>query len=304
VELNPVLVKELRGRMRGPRSFVLISVYLLILSGAMLLLYIALSPSIGNDLNAGSQIGEALFYTATVVALVEVCFITPLLTSGSITNERERETLDLLLCSLLSPWQVISGKLGAALSYSMLLVTTIVPLMGLAFLFGGVNVTQIAIALACITATAILYACLGLSWSTMTRTSLTASGLAIGNVLLLLLGIPLIAFVTVTLIEPPDLLEFSPLLFNLFYGFICLHPFAALAGSEFILNEAGADATLFTVTIPAFNATPEYTLMMPWVVYLCLALTLSLILVINSLRVFRTRHKIATPTAQRADAQA
>ena len=66
-ELNPVLVKELRGRMRGPRAFVLITIYLLILSAVTLLLYAALGANPGTDLNAGRRIGKALFLTIAIV---------------------------------------------------------------------------------------------------------------------------------------------------------------------------------------------------------------------------------------------
>ncbi|MFL5806180.1 MAG: hypothetical protein ACJ8CR_31175 [Roseiflexaceae bacterium] len=56
-EINPVLVKELRGRMRGPRAFILLTAYLLILGAVTLLLYAALGSNPGSDLNAGRRFG-------------------------------------------------------------------------------------------------------------------------------------------------------------------------------------------------------------------------------------------------------
>src|SRR4030095_5483062 len=105
-EINPVLVKELRGRMRGPRAFILLTAYLLILGAVTLLLYAALGSNPGSDLNAGRRIGKALFLTIATVALIEVCVITPALTAGGIAGEKERQTYDLLVASLLSPWQI------------------------------------------------------------------------------------------------------------------------------------------------------------------------------------------------------
>ena len=61
-EFNPVLVKELRGRMRGPRAFILLTVYLGILSGAMLMLYQASSGQY-TDLNAGRPETNKLYRT-------------------------------------------------------------------------------------------------------------------------------------------------------------------------------------------------------------------------------------------------
>src|SRR5689334_16927337 len=154
-EFNPVLVKELRGRMRGSRAFVLLTVYLLILSVVTLLLYAALGSSPGSDLNAGRRIGKVLFLTIAAVALIEVCVITPALTSGGIAGEKERQTYDLLIASLLSPWQIVWGKMGAALAFALLLILAVVPVMSLAFLFGGVSLAEVLIALIGLIMTAI-----------------------------------------------------------------------------------------------------------------------------------------------------
>src|SRR5689334_15270069 len=164
-EFNPVLVKELRGRMRGSRAFIVLTVYLLILSAVTLLLYAALGANPGTDLNAGRRIGKALFLTIATVALIEVCMITPALTSGSIAGEKERQTYDLLVASLLSPWQIVWGKLGAALAFAMLLILAVVPVMSLAFLFGGVTLAEVLIALVGLVTTAVFYATVGLFWS-------------------------------------------------------------------------------------------------------------------------------------------
>ena len=87
-EFNPVLVKELRSRMRGARAFVLLSIYLLILSGVALLFYTAIADISSSDLNSGRTIGKTLFLLIGTVALIEVCIITPTLTSGSIAGEK------------------------------------------------------------------------------------------------------------------------------------------------------------------------------------------------------------------------
>lgn len=129
-----------------------------------LLLYAALVGSVGNDLNAGRQIGRSLFLVIATVALIEVCLITPALTSGAIAGERERQTYDLLISSLLSPWQIV-WKPALALAFAMLLIFSVVPVISLAFLFGGVSLTEMLIALIGMVATAITYAALGLFWS-------------------------------------------------------------------------------------------------------------------------------------------
>ena len=146
-DLNPVLIKELRGRMRGARAFVLLTIYLLILSGVTLLFYAAIADVSASDLNAGRQIGKGLFLLIATVSLIEVCLITPALTAGGIAGEKERQTYDLLVSSLLSPWQIAWGKLGAALSFALLMILTVgyIPFV-LPLLLKGVTVDPAKIA--------------------------------------------------------------------------------------------------------------------------------------------------------------
>ena len=47
----------------------------------------------------------------------------PVFSAGSITNERERQTLDLLLTTLITPWQMLWGKLIAGLRVSTVLTS-------------------------------------------------------------------------------------------------------------------------------------------------------------------------------------
>ncbi len=62
-------------------------------------------------------------YVAWYVAYVIVfnMLVGPVFSAGSITNERERQTLDLLLTTAISPWQILSGKLRAGLRISCVL---------------------------------------------------------------------------------------------------------------------------------------------------------------------------------------
>ena len=40
----------------------------------------------------------------------------PVFSAGSVTSERERQTLDLLLTTIISPWQILWGKLVSGLA--------------------------------------------------------------------------------------------------------------------------------------------------------------------------------------------
>src|SRR4030095_728514 len=50
----------------------------------------------------------------------------PVFSAGSVTSERERETLDLLLTTVITPWQILWGKLVAGLRVSSVLTLFLV----------------------------------------------------------------------------------------------------------------------------------------------------------------------------------
>jgi ABC-type transport system involved in multi-copper enzyme maturation permease subunit len=66
----------------------------------------------------------AAWYISYVV--VFNMLVGPVFSAGSVTSERERETLDLLLTTIISPWQILWGKLIAGLRVSSVLTLFLV----------------------------------------------------------------------------------------------------------------------------------------------------------------------------------
>lgn len=298
-EANPILVKELRSRMRGSRAFVLLTIYLLILAGVTLLLYAAISSNTSNDLNAGQQIGKALFLVIGAVALIEVCLITPSLTSGAIAGERERQTYDLLIASLLTPWQIVWGKLASALAFALLLIVAVVPVMSLAFLFGGVSLTEVLIVLVCLVVTALTYASIGLFWSTVIRGSLGATAFAIGSVVLLLLIVPFLIFVFLLLFGrdlPTTTLESLPFIY---FSRIAMaaHPFIALGMTE---SQLSSGSSPFLEVIQLSNSTATISVPSPWIFYVLLSCLFTAILLAITIRMLRPTQPLVAPAMQRS----
>lgn len=295
---NPVLVSELRGRIRGVRAMLILTIYLGITGIVTLLIYLAFASSMSfgqSDFEAGRQIGKAIFLTVMTAALVQVCIITPALTAGTIAGEKERQTYDLLITTLLSPWQIAFGKLFSALAFATLLIIAVLPVAGLAFLFGGVSATELLIALVGLLVTALFYATIGLFWSTVMRSTLGATVMALGTIILGLLGIPFL-FVVSGLIFSNSLNGGNPFDSLLFaYGIgtlLYLHPFIALGHTAMLLS-IGESPFAFT-----FNAGGnEMPAPSPWLAYTFLALFFTLILMLLSVRMIkpvqeaRVRHK-------------
>src|SRR5215471_13372472 len=141
---NPILIKEMRTRMRGKRAFIVLTGYVFVLSLIIGLFYFALTraapPQVANQ--AGTVLTPVLIY----VQLGLICLTAPTFSASAISSEREQQTLDLLVISLARPSTILFGKVGAALSYLLLTLFGSLPLVSLTYALGGVFMRDIAIA--------------------------------------------------------------------------------------------------------------------------------------------------------------
>lgn len=169
--LNPVLARELKERMRRRRSGFVLTVYLLLLSGALWLLYLGASAAGADGPGALrlASLGRAAFQTLLFVMLLLVCFIVPGLAAGGVAGERERQTLVPLQVTLLRPRSILLGKLAASLAFVVFLVFAALPLIGVSFLLGGVEPGEVVKGVAMVLAVATTVAALALTCSTLMR---------------------------------------------------------------------------------------------------------------------------------------
>ncbi len=287
---NPVLLKELRSRMRGARAFVVLTAFLLVLAVFTLLLYAVVRQGVGSDpLNAGRTIGKALFLGVATVALVQVMIIVPAQSAGAIAGEKERETYDLLLATVLPAWKIVLGKLLAALAYAVLLIVAVVPFMALAFLFGGVTGTELLIALLGLLATALLYGSAGILWSVVSRRTITATVLTQATNVLMLLGLPFLIFVFGSLFlfrtpQAPSWFATYPFIYGTGW-LLALHPFIALGSAEYVLSNG--DTRWFIPMPGTLQAGHQIWIPTPWLAFVLMALLASAVLLAVATRLVR-----------------
>ncbi len=142
VTWNPIVSKELRSRMRGWHAFALLTGYLCVIGGLGWIVYDADIGSSGNIVGLGST-GAQVFRALAGVVMATVALVVPGLVGPTISGERERQTLDLLLVTPLGPGRIVLGKLIAALAFVVLLVIACLPLFSVAFLLGGVGIAEV-----------------------------------------------------------------------------------------------------------------------------------------------------------------
>ena len=178
---NPILIRELRGRMRGARAFWVLFAYLGILSVILFAVYLTWWRN-NNTMGAGGayRIGKEFFYSLFVVKALLVAAITPALTAGGVSIEKEQRTFDLLTISLLPRTSVVLGKLFAALGFVALLLTASLPLVSLGFILGGVAPDEVAIAYGLLLLTAFVYGSIGLACSSIAKNTTSATVMTYG----------------------------------------------------------------------------------------------------------------------------
>ncbi|MBZ0292981.1 MAG: hypothetical protein K8L99_10505 [Anaerolineae bacterium] len=192
--VNPVMLKELRGRMRGIRAFIVITIYLGLMSGFTALLYLILiAQNQASGSASAGQIGRVLFVGLVGIELLLIIFIAPAFTAGAITGERERQTYDLLRTTLLASPSFVIGKLESALSYILLLLFSAIPLQSIAFLFGGVSESELVLAFVILMVTAITLGTVGIFFSAITPRTLSASVRSYTVALAVTFGVPVLA---------------------------------------------------------------------------------------------------------------
>jgi ABC-type transport system involved in multi-copper enzyme maturation permease subunit len=284
---NPLLEKELRGRMRGLRAFVILTGYVLLLSCLASLVYYAAASGMQNSLILPDlpTLGKAVFATSILAQLFMVGFITPALTAGAISGERERKTYEVLRTTLLSARKLVWGKLAVSLSFMILLILAALPLQSLAFMLGGVTLPEFLAGLAMLLAATFFFAVVGLFFSTWTRRTLVSTVLAYAFSLVVIVGLPVVMLLSVSIVgstfggSAPDQLS---LLFQIVGGYLLLFlvgatPLPAALFSEIMLEE---ENTLFlfwqSLSTPARSV--RVPVVSPWIIYVVVSLCVGLIL--------------------------
>ena len=175
MKTNPVYKREC---MVSARSFRL-ALVLLVFNGilalvALLNMYSALAQV---RLTAEVQYTGFLDLYMFVASLefLMLILIMPALTAGSISGERERQTLDLMLTTCMTPADIVLGKLEAALGTMFLMVVSSLPILAMVFVYGGVAISDLILLVCCFFAAAMFMGSIGLCCSALFRRTTAAT---------------------------------------------------------------------------------------------------------------------------------
>jgi ABC-type transport system involved in multi-copper enzyme maturation permease subunit len=191
--IGAVGVKELRGRMRGRRAFVILTIYLLLLGGFAWMVELIMERTYsfgfgGNGTYATASIGQGIFAALMMLETLQVAFLAPSATAGAISLEREKQTLELLVVTPITSLAIVLGKLLSALVYVWLLIAASIPLTAVVFLYGGVAPDDVVRGYVVLVVTALGLGSFGLFCSSLVKRTQAATAITIFGVLAMTIG--------------------------------------------------------------------------------------------------------------------
>ncbi len=198
---------ELRQRVRSTRWVVVLVVWFAVLGVLSALIRYGLHRSTGLLVNGqpspSPRVGATIFGLVVFLVLSLGALVAPALSATSINGDRTAGVLATLQTTLLSPADLVVGKLLAAWTTSLALLVTASPFLLWAYFDGGTPVGRLLTTLVVLALTLLVVCAIGLGYSALTaRTSssavltyLTVSFLGLGLPLLFLLLLPTVTTV-------------------------------------------------------------------------------------------------------------
>lgn len=193
MKVNPVLRNETKIAARSIRFTLMILAYVAVLSIAVMIYYNVInSEAFYNGLNLKESTN---FYVVMAVVQAALLFsIVPSLSSTAICSEREKQTLDILLSTKLTPLQIIIGKISSSSLRVIILIISMMPLYAVGSLMGGIKISYILQLIFFFIINTIFMASIGVFISTYVKTSKVSTTLTYLLIVFIYLGVIAIAF--------------------------------------------------------------------------------------------------------------
>lgn len=181
---NPVLIKEIKLRFRNLKSFTGILFYLIAMS-IFVFGFIFMTTTFSGSGFFRPDESFMLFTMMTYIQLGLILFITPGLTAGAISTEREKQTLNILLTTVQTSFQIIFGKMSSSIAFLLLMIVAGLPIYSLVFLYGGVSPSQIVIIFLFYFLTLLTIGSIGIMFSTIIRKTIVSMIATYGTMIFL-----------------------------------------------------------------------------------------------------------------------
>lgn len=176
IRLNPIVKKDFQVAARSMRLSWGLFAYEALLTGTFLLA-LGVIQGINNYVYSDGNIYSSLIYLFPALAVSQVgivALIVPIITSSSISGEKERQTFDIMLTTCMSPFSIVFGKVLSAVMRILFYVVAGMPIMALPFVVGGLSWSSLFYFLLAIILLSVFSGSIGIFCSSVCRRSITA----------------------------------------------------------------------------------------------------------------------------------
>ena len=140
---NAVLFKDMSIDIKRPKVLILMLIFngviASIASGFML--YMTVAGLSGERIDYRSLVYMLITLISTEAAVLFTMM--PALTANTISGEKERQTLDVLLTTRMTPFEIVMGKYLSCVTLGILLIVSTMPFLALVFIYGGLSLIQL-----------------------------------------------------------------------------------------------------------------------------------------------------------------
>lgn len=172
MKLNPIFESSSLRRMRTARTPLILTAWLAVL---LLFSLSQLSMFFGQGVTVSAMRKSTEGYIwLTALEFFLIVLTAPALSAVSIAGERERQTFDLLLVTGVGARRIVLGKLTENFAFLALMILCGVPVMSLAYVTGGVPMTDILVTTLWLLVIALEALSVGMVFSALCSRSLTA----------------------------------------------------------------------------------------------------------------------------------
>lgn len=189
MRLNPVFEKEMKRNSRSSRISWIIFVCNLLLAVVAFVCYFGESSQLGYLAPVSYSVPMNCYILMTYLLFILVVLSVPAVAGGSISLEREKKTLDVLLTTNLNPWRIITGKLEASLGVVLILTVSALPVLSLVVVFGGIGLGGLLLMAGGLLLTGIFVGSIGIFCSVVFKRTTLATVLSYVIVVFLVVGI-------------------------------------------------------------------------------------------------------------------
>lgn len=216
---NPVILRELVVRLRKKSSFVFLLCLVGVAGIAFLLFYPILIQSYTQGRRPGGFSTQEVFVLMSLLQGISILIVMPLFASTCINLEREQQTWDLLITTPINISSILLGKYLSSILFSLILLVSLIPIVGLTIPMGGVSPQEILFIFSLLLELVLTAGVLGMYCSIRWKRTVQSVSFTYGSIVLLYVVLPTLIMMNYSPSNQPlgPLIFVSPLMIAIQY---------------------------------------------------------------------------------------